>query len=99
MADEHFPLRGNLHAIEHLLGQLYVAMLDQHRDPQGWIERNAADIKAKIMRPNSFDHEEKETAYGTVRRVMEIASMQLEADGRGPKVDLRSEPPRRAEGS
>jgi hypothetical protein len=95
MTTEHHPLRGNLHAIEYLLGQLFVAVLENVDNPQEWIRQNATEAEAKIMRANDFDQEEKDAAYGTVRRVMETASMHFEAAGRGPTVDLRSGESRR----
>jgi hypothetical protein len=82
-------LRGNLHAIEHLLGQLFVIAIEGAESPQDWLLTNARQIEAKIMRPNTLNDEEKDAANGTVRRVMEIASMHFEASGRGPMINLR----------
>lgn len=41
------------------------------------------------MRPNGLSELEQDAAYGTVCRVMEIASMTFEAAGRGAMIDPR----------
>ena len=83
-------LRGNLHAIEYMLGQLYVQLLEKVEDPQAFLLANAKQIEERIRRPNAFDDEEKDAAYGTVMRVMETASTHFEAVGKGPMINLRS---------
>jgi len=87
--DDSKGLRGNLHAVEYLLGQLFVRALDGVDDPQSWLKENAEEAKRKIYRENSLPPVEKDSGYGTVRRVMETASIHFEAAGKGPMIDLR----------
>jgi hypothetical protein len=82
--------RGNIMGIEYLLGQIYVQMIEKVDDPQAFLLENANEIERKIRRPNGMTKDEQDAAYGTVRRVMEIASMHFDAIGKGPVIDLRS---------
>jgi Tfp pilus assembly protein PilE len=82
-------IRGNLAGIEYLLAQIYVQMIKNLDDPQAFLLENAQEIERKIRRPNAMTNEEQDAAYGTVRRVMETASMHFETVGQGPTIDLR----------
>lgn len=81
-------LRGNLHAIEYLLGQLFVIAIERVEDPQGWLNHNTVEAAAKVRRPGTLTPYEAECAYGTVRRVMQTASFHFAASGRGPALPL-----------
>lgn len=83
-------LRGNLHAYEYLLGQLFVMILENGKHPQEFLLNNALDIADKLARNNLMTDSEKKAAYGSVRRVMETASLSLETSGKGAAIDLRS---------
>lgn len=90
MDEEKQSFRGNLHAYEYLLGQIYVMLLAEDKNPQGFLEQNAKDVLEKIAKQDELTEIEKESAYGTVRRVMETASVHFETVGAGQMVDLRT---------
>ena len=87
--EERLTLRGNLAAYEHLLGQLYVMMLEDREEPQAFLKVNALHILELLGKRENMTQIEKDAAYGSVRRVMETASFHFETVGHGPAIDLR----------
>ncbi len=79
-------LRGDLAAIEYLLGQLFVYTVQSDPDPQGWIRKNIADISNKLGLRTGFTDAEGGGAEETMFRVMRTASRSLETDGHGPSI-------------
>jgi hypothetical protein len=80
-------LRGNLHAIEFLLTQLFAMGLKDVEDPQAWISQNLSQVGEKISRSEGLNEREQDAAQGTVRRVMQMTSWHFDANGRGPAID------------
>jgi hypothetical protein len=89
-------LKGNLHAIEVMLTQLYSMALLNVELPQPWINENTVSMAAKIGRSESLSSLQKEAAYGTIRRVMQMTSWDAESQGKGRALNLVT-PPRRDE--
>lgn len=84
-------LRGNLHAIEHLLGQLFALDFMSKDDPQGLVRENLVLIFRQIRQSGLLNEDEKVAAQGTVLRAMQVASNALEIEGHGPSLDIEGE--------
>jgi hypothetical protein len=80
-------LRGNLAAIEYLLGQLFVYALENNPDPQRWVRDNVEDITDKLSRREKFSDDQRYAAEQTVLRVMRMTSNTYEALGHGPAIE------------
>ncbi len=80
-------LRGNLAAIEYLLGQLFVYAIDTNPDPQAWIRANIDDVNAKLCLREKFSDDERYAAEQTFFRVMQMTSNVYEALGSGKAIE------------
>lgn len=87
MEDDNETLRGNLHAMEFLIAQLFIGMREQGSDPQGWLANNYEHVSTLLdrrMSEGAMSEEMAEAAKGTVRRVMATAGTHFETVGKGP---------------
>lgn len=84
-------LRGNLHAIEQLLGQLFALDFMSKNDPQELIKENLSLFFRQIRQSVALNEDEKAVAQGTVFRVMQVASYVLEDGGHGPSFEIEGE--------
>lgn len=87
MDDDTETLRGNLHAMEFLLGQLFVNQVAKYDDPQGWLlvnVRHTSELLDRRKAEGKMSEASAEAARGTIRRVMQTAATSLETAGAGP---------------
>lgn len=89
-------IKGNLIAIEYLLTQLYSMLLLSVDLPQPWINNNTVETAARIEKIPSLTPLQKQAAYATIRRVMQMVSLDAEFRGKGRALNLVM-PPRHDE--
>jgi hypothetical protein len=92
MPESDDALKGNLHAIEYMLTQLYSMALLNVDQPQPWINENTVEAAAKIARSEYLNEPQKQAAYGTIRRVMQMVSWDAETQERGRALNLVTMP-------
>lgn len=80
--------RGNLAAIELLLGQLYLMHLKDNPNAQEWVANNLQDLSLKII-GSELPNDEKAAAQGTLRRVMQMTAWLLESSGNGKPFEVQ----------
>ncbi|HRQ25808.1 hypothetical protein [Hyphomicrobium sp.] len=73
--------RGNVAAMEHLLGVLFSEIAKINRDPQNWTSELLMKASKDIEATDVLSAGERAAAQGTVNRVLMVATAKLDAAG------------------
>ena len=87
MEDE--AIIGRFAAIELMLGQLFVNLLENHDNPQAWLEDNIAlnrTLLSRRVEEGSMSVEMADSAADSIQKVMQTASRHFETQGKGAAI-------------
>lgn len=82
-------IKGRFAAIELMLGQLFVDLLENHPDPQGWLQANVdhnREMIDKRVAEGTMTQAMADAAVDSTVKVMQTASRHYETQGIGSAI-------------